>query len=291
VPRWLDLCRAFYVVLVAGLIGLAGCSSRVELFSGATDGEANDILAALLQSNIPAEKLAKKNGTAISVAEADVARALDVLREHGLPRERFEGMGKIFHKEGMISSPLEERARYIYALSQELENTLTKMDGVLVARVHVVLPEQDAARVVKTPASAAVFIKHRPGYNLDLFKPQIRTLVAHAIPELGEDRVSVILVPTQRSPQIAGPSTAAPFAPGRPAPAAVVPPVADRPADGASPGRLDTLHGPVVWTLGLAMLACAIGTAVWWARRRRAGMALQGATPDMRASPDSYGPG
>ena len=99
----------------------------------------------------------------------------------GLPRERFDGMGQIFRKEGLVSSPLEERARYIYALSQELANTLSQMDGVITARVHVVLPERGGVGEEATPSTAAVFIKTQPGYALDALLPQIRRLVIHAI--------------------------------------------------------------------------------------------------------------
>ena len=118
----------------------------------------------------------------VSVDGQQVARALDILRARGLPRERFDGMGQIFRKEGLVSSPLEERARYIYALSQELTNTLSQMDGVLAARVHVVLPERGGVGETTTPSTAAVFIKHQTGYNLDALQPQIRKLVTHAIP-------------------------------------------------------------------------------------------------------------
>jgi type III secretion protein J len=250
IARWLG---------VIALILLAGCSNRVELFSSTTDAEANEILAALLQSAIPAEKQLKKNGVTVTVAETDVAKALGILRLQGLPRERFEGMGKIFQKEGMISSPLEERARYIYALSQELESTLTKMDGVLVARVHVVLPDQDAAKIAKTAASAAVFIKHQAGYNLDVLKPQIRTLVSHAIPELGEDRVSVVLVVAQRAPGSAHASLPA----GSPI---------------AQGDRADVPRGTWVWwALGVTAIVCAaIGAALWIWRKRRDGMMHDG---------------
>lgn len=195
-------------VLFCAAFALAGCSSRVDLLAAANDAEANEMLAVLLHADIPAGKTAMKSGIAINVPEQNVAQALDLLRERGLPRERFDGMGGVFHKDGMISSPLEERARYIFALSQELSRTLSQMDGVVVARVHVVLPERGAlGSQAATPASAAVFIKHRPEYNLDSLRPQIRMLVTHAIPGLDDEQVSVALVPSQPDKHAAAPPT------------------------------------------------------------------------------------
>ncbi|AOB33868.1 hypothetical protein AKI39_19340 [Bordetella sp. H567] len=257
-------------LLLIGLMMLAGCSNRVDLFSSTTDSEANEILSMLLQSAIPAKKEIKKTGVTISVAQSDVAKALTILRQQGLPRARFEGMGKIFQKEGMISSPLEERARYIYALSQELESTLTKMDGVLVARVHVVLPDQDAAKMAKTPASAAIFIKHQAGYNLDVLRPQIRTLVAHAIPELAEDRVSVVLVVAQRPPPAAALG----------APASLSPQGAARDSGGAASTSW------AWWMLGAATLACVLGAAGLWVWRGRRATGMHDGMPGRSASLD-----
>lgn len=184
-------------LLLGLLLVLAACGSRVELFSAANESEANEVLSVLLDAGISAQKASTKTGVAVSVEGQQVARALDILRARGLPRERFDGMGQIFRKEGLVSSPLEERARYIYALSQELTNTLSQMDGVLAARVHVVLPERGGVGENTTPSTAAVFIKHQTGYNLDALQPQIRKLVTHAIPGLTEDRVSIALVSAQ----------------------------------------------------------------------------------------------
>ena len=190
------LARLRYLLLGLLLV-LAACGSRVELFSAANESEANEVLSVLLDAGISAQKASTKTGVAVSVEGQQVARALDILRARGLPRERFDGMGQIFRKEGLVSSPLEERARYIYALSQELTNTLSQMDGVLAARVHVVLPERGGVGENTTPSTAAVFIKHQTGYNLDALQPQIRKLVTHAIPGLTEDRVSIALVSAQ----------------------------------------------------------------------------------------------
>jgi len=195
--RLFSLRTARLALAALALSALAACGSSVTLYSSASEGEANELLSVLLDAGIHAEKVIGKAGVAVSVDGAEVARALDILRSQGLPRERFDGMGQIFRKEGLVSSPLEERARYIYALSQELTNTLSQMDGVLAARVHVVLPERGEIGEAATPSTAAVFIKHRVGYSFDALKPQIRQLVTHAIPGLTEDRVSITLVSAQ----------------------------------------------------------------------------------------------
>lgn len=182
----------------AALLVLAACGSRVDLLASVSEAEANEVLTTLLAAGINVEKVPAKDGmVSLRVGSGQVAHALSVMRERGLPRDPFSGIGKIFKKEGMISSPVEERARYLYALSQELESTLAKIDGVTAARVHVVLPERGIAGEPGTPSTASVFVKYMEGYNLDAVQPQIRRLVTNAIPNLAADRVSIVLVAAQ----------------------------------------------------------------------------------------------
>ena len=49
----------------------------------------------------------------------------------------------------------------IFALSQEALASVLEIDGVLSARVHLVLPENDPLRQQLIPSSASVFIRHR----------------------------------------------------------------------------------------------------------------------------------
>lgn len=189
--------RWFFTLFCLVAIGLAGCTQNVNLLSNMSDTESNEVLSALLTGGVTATRQVTKDGVSINVNPTQTARALEILRSQGLPRERFDGMGAVFRKEGLVSSPLEERARYLYALSQELSNTLSQMDGVLVARVHVVLPERASLGETAQPSTAAVFIKHRRDYTLDALQPQIRKLVTHSIPGLQESQVSVVLIPAQ----------------------------------------------------------------------------------------------
>lgn len=179
-------------------IAITACSESVDLVGSLSESEANEILATLLQAGIEAEKVPAGDGLiTVQVASDKVAQALQIMRANGLPREQFTRMGDVFKKEGLISSPLEERARYIYALSQELAETISQIDGVIVARVHVVLPDRTPGTAeIVAPSSAAVFIKYKEAYNLDSVVPQIKRLVTNSISDLSYDNVSVILVPS-----------------------------------------------------------------------------------------------
>lgn len=193
VPRFLQAWLG-----LALLLALAGCGRRVELMAAMPEVEANEVMAALQNAGIEADKSPGKEGmVGLSIPGDQVGRAVDLLREKGLPRERFAGMGQVFRKEGLISSPLEERARYLYALSQELSGSISQIDGVIVARVHVVLPERSATGEASVPSSAAVFIKYQEGYNLDTVQPLIRRLVTNSIPGLSPDKVSLVMVTAQ----------------------------------------------------------------------------------------------
>lgn len=189
---------------VTALLLLCACRSQVDLHTGLSDAEANRVVAALRSDGMDAAKRATKTGVTVSIGEADLARATKVLAAHGLPQHTAARMGEVFKKEGLISSPLEERARYIYALSQELETTLAQIDGVVVARVHVVLPEKVAPGEPIQPPSAAVFIKHLPTLEPDAISHRVKQLVARAIPGMGLqalDRVSAVFVVADGVPQ------------------------------------------------------------------------------------------
>jgi type III secretion protein J len=189
---------ALFAVLLAALLLLGGCDTSVQLFSAMSERDANEVVASLGGSGIEAHKLPGKEGVGIEVPQASVARAISILEEEGLPREHRSSMGEVFRKEGLISSPLEERARYLWALSQELSETVSEIDGVIRARVHVVLPERSTGGDPPMPSSAAVFVKYRRGVVLDESVPQIRRLVASSIPGLQADKVTVVLVPSGR---------------------------------------------------------------------------------------------
>jgi len=179
---------------IALVLALAGC--KVELYSGLNETEANEIVAALADGRIAARKEHVDGADwQVQVDEDRVGAALELLRAQGLPTQHYASMGDMFQKQGLVSTPAEERMRYIFAVSQELSRTLRSIDGVVEARVHVVIPQDDPLSDKVRPSSAAVFIKHRPDVDLRLLAPAVKDLVAHSIEGLQYDNVSLFLQP------------------------------------------------------------------------------------------------
>jgi type III secretion protein J len=198
-PRWVQ--RA--VVLLAALL-LSACEA--ELYNNLDQRQANEILATLQQRGIPAQRVAVKGGQyTVVVDKGRFADSIAILKEAGLPKEEFQTMGQIFKKDGLVSSPMQERAQMIFALSQELSRTVSEIDGVLSARVHLVLPENDPLRQQLVPSSASVFIRHRSNTPVGNLVPQVKMLVANGVAGLSYDKVSVVLVPVDLQQANQGP--------------------------------------------------------------------------------------
>jgi len=182
-------------------IFLYGC--KVELYSGLSEREANEIMGVLLKYGISCEKSpGKENKWTLMVEDSSISKALEILKAEGLPREKFITIGDMFQKKGLVSSPLEERARYIYALSQELSQTLSLIDGVIIAKVHIVLPENDPFHEKVKPSSASVFIKCRKEVNTAVLIPKIKKLVLNSIEGLTYDKITVVPFINYISPDI-----------------------------------------------------------------------------------------
>lgn len=182
--------------VVASLFLLSAC--QTEIYTNLSEREANEMLAALMEKGINATKKAIGDQRfGVAVANEEVRTALAILNEQGLPQGSRQSIGQVFAKSGIVSSPFEERVRYIYALGEEVAQTLQQIDGVLVARVHIVMPEKPELGQEARPSSAAVFIKQKVGFDLDFLVPQIRRLVANSIEGVRYEEVSVVLVEAQ----------------------------------------------------------------------------------------------
>lgn len=219
---------------------LVGCGKQ-ELYSQLSEQQANEVVAALQAAGIDSEKRSQEGQFSVLTDSGDFPAAVGTLSAQGLPRETFDNMGNVFKREGFVSTPLEERARLLHAMSQEISNTLSDIDGVVTARVHLVVPERSPLSDKPQPSAAAVFIKYRPDRNLTEQVPQIKALVVNSIEGLAYDNVTVALFPADARPIGARVAT---------------------PAPAPQPSRAETLFGASV-----GLLALGGGGLLWWRRR------------------------
>jgi len=179
------------IALSAALL-LAGCEKETALHSGLNERQANLVMAALIDAGISCSKSPGEEGTwNVNVAESKFAQAVNRLERLGLPRRDFQGVSEVFKKTGMISSPSEERIRFMDALAQDLSRTISNIDGVIDARVHVVLPENDPFARNALPSSAAVAIRSRWDADVTDIVPSIKGLVKNAIEGLQYEKIMV----------------------------------------------------------------------------------------------------
>lgn len=204
--------------LVLALLA-AGCA-RAELLHGLEERQANQVLVALDEAGVRAEKRrdeASESGWLVEVPGADAARARRLLAERELPRPEPAGLGAAYAKPSMVPTPAEERARFLHALAGELSRSIEAIEGVAEARVHLALPVEDPLRAAAPGAPrGAVLVKLRPGARarVEPLAPGIRALVAGSVTGLEAAEVAVVLAEGTAS-------TPDPPAPGRARPVLV----------------------------------------------------------------------
>ena len=184
------------IAILTFVLLLSGC--KESLYSQLSEQEANEVYTALARVGIASDKLTVDKGHwGIRVQAEDIPRAVEALDRVGLPRARFSNLGEMFKREGIVSTPNEERVRFLYGVSQELSQTLSTIDGVVAARVHIVIPQNDPLAETVKPSSASVFIKHRADVDLQPMLASIRSLVLRSVEGLSHDTVYVSLFPAE----------------------------------------------------------------------------------------------
>jgi type III secretion protein J len=185
------------------LLFLAGCQEI--LFGQLSEHDANEVLAVLADARIDATKKHVKDNTwRVEVDKSAFSSAVAVLRSAGVPNTQFSGLQETFKKQGLGSSPVEERARLMHAVAQELEKSIKVVDCVVNARVHINIPTPDRYGSEPVKSSVSILVKHRPGCDVAFLPEQVRTLATNAVENTAADAVSVMLVAAKDARVVAG---------------------------------------------------------------------------------------
>lgn len=157
------------------------------------EAEARRAVASLARRGVAATTSRDDDGRwRVAVNAGDVSRAVTALQDDVVPRQAQAGFAEVWGERSLVATPPEERARAAQAVAGELARTLTSMDGVLDARVHLALaePADLGGDRPPTPARASVLLVHHgsPPVRID----EVRALVAGAVAGMRSDDVSVV---------------------------------------------------------------------------------------------------
>ena len=161
------------------------------LFSNVSDKEASEIVNALGSAGIP-YKLDNNSG-AVTVPAEQVHAARLKLAEQGLPKSSGFGLEIMEGGSSFSTSQFMENARYQHALETELARTISSLQPVQSARVHLAVPKSTVFLGKKQAPGASVLLQLYGGRSVtDAQVSAIVHLVASSIPELEAGKVTVV---------------------------------------------------------------------------------------------------
>lgn len=170
----------------------------VPVAVGLDEQDANRVASALGEAGIAADKSQDpeaENRWRIEVLRDDAAHAVSVMAERNLPRAKSPGLLDAIDPHALVPSRAMEQTKLFAGVSGELERTLTSVDGVLSARVHLAVPRPDDLSDGQPPApSASVLLQYR-GDRTPISAGDVQRLVSGAVPGLSADRVAVVESP------------------------------------------------------------------------------------------------
>ena len=161
------------------------------LYGNLSDSDSSSVVQALQTGGI--EYKLDNNSGAIMVPAERVHDARLQLASQGLPQGKNSSFELMNKDPGFGVSQFMESARYQYALESELARTISSLQAVEAARVHLAIPQQSAFVRDRRPPSASVLLQLRAGHRIAPEQVSaIVHLVASSIPELDSDQVTVV---------------------------------------------------------------------------------------------------
>ena len=116
------------------------------------------------------------------------------LASRGLPQEGTNGgISGLSDEASMTSSQFMEQVRYVSAMEQELARSITQINTIRSARVHLASPKQSVFVRNRTPAKASVVVSPYPGRQVSRSQVEAIThMVSSSIPYLATEDVVVV---------------------------------------------------------------------------------------------------
>lgn len=195
---------ALIFILTIITLGATGCSRTSDVCTGLSENEAQRICVLLQRNGLPASKVRVGSEDTVSwtvavstsfvLGDEGAVSALKILSENDLPRSKENPYTDAFSKNSLIPTQAEETLRKLAATQKAIELTLETINGVVSAKVNLVLPDPNPLvnQSDQIKATASVLLKYNTKESpLDI--NEIRSLVAPAVQGLDPEKVKVVL--------------------------------------------------------------------------------------------------
>jgi flagellar M-ring protein FliF len=173
-------------------VSLRVSSPNMKLLYSDLEASDSSAIATKLDENQIRYELSA-DGSRINVPEKEVGRARMLLAGSGLTGGGSMGY-EIFDKQtGFGTTNFVQNINQVRALEGELARTISSLEPIRTARVHLVLPQRELFSRQNKPSSASVFLGIRPGTPIaQEHIAAIQAMVASAVPDLKVNNVSII---------------------------------------------------------------------------------------------------
>ncbi len=178
------------IVLFGVFISIINEPNYSNLYSNISEEDASKVVDYLNSQKI-SFKL-ENGGRTIKVPQEAVYETRLALASKGIPSSGIIGY-EIFDKNTMGMSEFMQKLNYKRALEGELARTIMQQEGVLGARVMIVMPEKSIFKDEEKLPSASVVLKLKPGYSLSQSNiTAMVNLVSSSVEGLNHDKVTII---------------------------------------------------------------------------------------------------
>lgn len=197
-----DMSMLRQIGLLVGLAASVAIGFAVVLWSqqpdyrpllGSLAGmDANQVMETLAAADI--SYTVEPNSGALLVKADDLARARLKLASAGIaPTDSNIGFEILDKEQGLGTSQFMEATRYRRGLEGELGRTVSSLNNVKAARVHLAIPKSSVFVRDERKPSASVLVELYPGRNLEPSQVMaIINLVATSVPELTKSQITVV---------------------------------------------------------------------------------------------------
>lgn len=180
-------------VAVATLGVFLFMSSRpnyVTVFSNLNEQDAAAIVTKLKSGKVPYETADGGKTIKVPREKADDVRLSAAAS--GLPQSGVVGY-EVFDKTNFSTTDFNNKVNLQRALEGELDRTISRLDGVQSASVHLVMPEQALFAQQQQPTTASVALQLKPGVSLTPDQTKaITKLVSSSVQGLKPENVTVV---------------------------------------------------------------------------------------------------